>query len=337
MTQNYDMATGTYYPDRQIVPLVLTPVIGYYLKDTGANVANAAAKLIDGHWYRFDNSTDGSFSAKNEISNSDLYSIDTTIGSATYGRLTVKENVMPGNPVTFVFVATLSLTSGYRVTASISLKCDSIELPDIYFDNNTQALYNPWDKSEIGKFTINPVITNGNVNVSYRWQSMINNEWINLGDSPEDYATVRSGIGVTIDRTVMPDQIVLKCIASFKFAENTVEVEKIITHTRRLPAFEYDITHVADIKEDMKVLNPYALILSGKNVIDNPGEEVTISWYGSGTAPIAEGMNPQISISSLGSAMDLGLEVLDAGGYKVLIDDDGAYLADDDGSYFILK
>lgn len=336
--QTYNVATGEYYPDRALIPLVLTPQIGYYLNDAVDVVENAAAELINGHWYRLDTNTSGKDLSAAEITDGADYKIDSKIGSSTYGQLEIKRNTLAGNPETYLFRATLNRNGGVAVSATFRVSCDKIErLPELYFDNNTQALYNPWDTSGIKRFAINPKLTSDDYPVKYKWQYQNDGVWADLGTLPEHWAVEENGNGVIIDRTHMPEEIVLKCIATISISGVGVTIEKIVTHRRRLPAFEYEIAYIGDVKEDVRSIYPRALIRTGSNVIEDVEREVTVNWFGEDDGVMATGMNPQIALSNLGADMELGLEVRDAGGYKLLKSRDGSYFTANDGAYFLLK
>lgn len=127
--QVYSTATGAYYPERSVAPLALNPTVGYEIKDTGKTVENAARELTDGHWYRLAAGSTGGLTPANEITNGmkvtapdgtqvDRYTIDTTVGSPTYGRILIRENTPVSSPVTYVFVATLNVGSGVKLMKS---------------------------------------------------------------------------------------------------------------------------------------------------------------------------------------------------------------------------
>ncbi|MCH5236987.1 MAG: hypothetical protein J1E95_04225 [Muribaculaceae bacterium] len=345
--QNFNMMSGEYYPNRVLAPLVLTPVIGYFATDSEEVVNNAATKLSDGHWYRFDLTSDGSFSTKNEITNGrtvegqpslPLYQIDNTLGSATYGRITIRENVSPNSPVTYVFVANLTVgSSSYRVSQSFRVECDQTSVrPRLFFDGNALGRWDPWG-SEPAKVTITPRISPENLPVSYHWLFRLGSEWVELDSTPLSWAVSKSGNSIIIDRSVMPSQIALKCTATVTVDGSVFSVEKEVAHVRRLPRFDFDISRVTDLMKDDRTISPYALIQTSRKVIDNPGDELILEWFGSGTTPIATGINPTIPVASLGTAMNLGLQATDAGGYKALVDSDGAFLVDSDGALIICK
>lgn len=345
--QVYNVISATYYPDRKLVPLVLTPVVGFSEPKAGVSVDRANSMLSDGKWYRFDNTTDGSFTPKNEVvsgkkvpgsSTLNLYEINSNAGSDDYGELISRENVEPGNPVTYVFVATLNYNEGYRVKASFRVESEQESVvPRLSFDNAEQVLFDPIDPNRINEFTINPVISPSSLSAVFSWQILIDGNWVGLDDSFKNWCVNPSGNGVRINRRLMPDEIVLKCKAIVSVGAQSVSLERVISQCRRISPFDYDIANVTSVTESDKTIAPKAIIREGRNVISDPGEELSVSWYGSSAAAIASGINPVINISSLGAAMDLGLEVLDSGGYKALLDDDGAPVVDDDGVQIVVK
>lgn len=339
VSQTYNVLTGEYYPNRALIPLVLTPVVSYTEADSSNRVENASPMLINGRWFRFDNGSDGTFTAANMISNDGTkFIIDTTLGSSTYGKLTIKENTEPENPVTYVFLATLSKGDGYAVSCSFRTQCEKISIrPRLSFDNAIRGLYDPIDPNSFPSFKINPVVHPDGLTATFAWKYQLNGNWIDFEASPETYAVTKSGNGVVINRSIMPEEIALKCIATIIVEGNAVTLEEVITHTRLISAFEFDISNIAELSYGTTRINPKAIIRSGRNLITNYVEELSVNWYGSSNVPIATGLNPSIEVSSLGADMNLGLDVVDNGGYKVLIDDDGTYLTDDDGTYLICK
>ncbi|MEZ3533165.1 MAG: hypothetical protein K1V90_08845 [Muribaculaceae bacterium] len=344
--QSY-LATGSWYPDRTLVPIVLVPVIGYTDPSTGKAVENAASELTDGHWYRLDRDTATTgISAATEITNGmpgqdsnggaiTLYDIDTTAGSATYGKLTVRENVSHDNPVTYVFVATHA-ASGRKVMASFGTSTQLIEIvPEICFDNNALGLYNPLKGER--HYTLNPFLNPSSYPVKWSWLSYHEGKWGALGSTAYDWAVTKSGDGIKIDRSVMQDTLYLKCVAEVTLEEAVVTLEREVTHTRRMPKFEFDITRVGMLQPGTTEISPYALLRTGREVLSDVSE-FKIGWYGSGSSEIAAGQNPRIRLSALGSASDLGLDVKDRGGWKLLLTADGGkYLTTADGRPIIAR
>lgn len=339
--QEYDVLTGEFYPERtgsMAVPLVLTPSVGYTDPNTGADVPDAASMLTNGHWYRFDNTSGNAFTAANEIVSGSTYAIDSVAGSATYGKLTIKENVDPGNPVTYVFVATLNPVNGdpEQISARWQSRTRAIEnLPVFSLDNAREVLYNPWEDAD--EYHINPVLKPAVAGATYTWESLHDSAWGPLGATLLDWAVEKVGDGIEIRRSVMPDRIDLRCTVQYTIGAKTHTETLTVTVSRRLPKFWYDFFGVGNILAENKSIAPRAVIETAKGVLTDPKGELDITWYNSADAVVGSGMQPVIPLSSLGSSMEVGLDVQDAGGWKALVDDDGAFLVDDDGSLIIVK
>ncbi|MDE5814304.1 MAG: hypothetical protein K2H72_08465 [Muribaculaceae bacterium] len=331
-TVNQEMlAGGEWYPDRTLTPLVLQPFVSYTDATTGKHVDNALPEVTDGDWYRLDESnrllgicdaTKISMSSTGTDSNGNVitvFSIDSTPGSPTYGRLTVRENVPAGTEVTYIFEATLS-TDGRLIREFFSSRCDSItQIPDIEFDNNPTALYDPLHGEQY--FTINPSLSI-NYPVTWKWMSYheLEGGWVTLGSTQLDWAIDKVGNGIRIDRKRMQDMIMLRCVAEVSIDGSTVEIERVVSHTRMLPHIEHDITRIGELPEDVTTISPYADIKSGSEHITDTSE-IAVEWLNSSGSVIAQGINPTFPLSLLNADMLLHLRVRDLGGYAALIDD----------------
>ena len=340
--QTYEVTSGTYYPDRSLVPLVLTPRVGYRNVDTGEAIDNANNELTEGRWYRLDNNTTGGIAQANLITpdtpgataTARRYEIDTTPGSSTYGQLKIYENTDPGNPVTYVFVAKFGVGTPREVTQSFRCVTDAVEtIPVLTFDNSSNTVYNPLE--DPAYFDIMPSVPG--YQATYLWESSHGGAFAALGSSPLDWAVqTLSGGGIRIDRSVMQSELKLRCTATVAVGSAQIRVSQYVTHTRRLPRFWYDITRVGQISDAQKTLNPYALISTSRGLVGDDSE-VMAEWYGGAGTLIATGLNPSVAIDSLGVDMDLGLNVADRGGWCALQDSDGAFLADFDGALLIAR
>lgn len=336
--QEYDVTTAEYYPDRTLVPLVLTPVIGYSDPNTGIEVANAAALLTDGHWYRIDNTSGGTVGSGTEITSGTKYIIDTAAGSATYGKISIKENVQPGNPVTYIFRATLVAPSGERILKEISWQARSKAtetLPTLQFDNASETMYNPWEDADL--FTLAPVLKPAVPGATYEWETLHGGVWGALGSTHYDWALSLSGNAVTVKRSQMQDRIDLRCTAKYTLNGKTHTQTVTAVIRRLLPKFEYDITRLPDIRETDSSIAPMAIIRAAKNLITDPKGEVTVTWYNASNTVVGTGMNPVIPLSSLGSNLDIGLDIQDAGGWKALEQTGGTRIVNADGRQIIAR
>lgn len=336
--QEYDSATGEYYPDRTLVPLVLEPRIGYTDPNTLSDVANAATELTNGHWYRLDATTGGACNASTEITSGTVFTIDTTAGSPTYGKISIRENVLPGNPVTYVFRATLSHAGSDPVMREVSFqsRCRATEtLPRLSLDQASETLYNPWEDEST--FSIGPVLKPAIPGTTYAWQTLHGGAWGALGSTHYDWALSASGNRVTIDRSRMQGRIDLRCVCTYSAGgkQHTATVTAAVV--RLLPRFEYDFMRISSPRKTDTSVAPLAVIRTAKGMVTDPAGEVTVTWYNSSDSPVGHGMNPVIPLSSLGTALEIGLEILDAGGWKALETSDGKYLTDSQGRLLIAR
>lgn len=340
MPQNQKhLVSGETYPDRTaLTPLVLQPYVSYTDGTTGRHVDNALPEVTDGCWYRLtpDNrslglceatkisvSLTGTDSDGNQIS---VFSIVSTPGASDYGRLTVRENVPPGERYTYVFEGTLA-TDGRILQMRFNTKCDAAsEVPDIQFDNNPTALYDPLHGEQF--FTINPSLS-FDLPVTWKWKSFheLEGGWVDLCSTQLDWCIDKVGDGIKIDRKRMPDAIILRCIAEVTVEDATVTLEKTVTHTRMMPRLDSSITRVGEITEDVDVISPYALIRTGSEVVTDLSE-IDVRWLSSSGTEVGTGLNPSIPLSRIPDMM-LDLDVRDKGGFAAIVSD-GKLIVDGD-------
>ncbi len=347
--QSYNTATGQYFPDRTVSPKILTPIIGYVIKTTGERLDNAAKLLTDGHWYRLDSSTSGGLTSGTEIDASapqvtapdgtkyDRYEIDTTLGSATYGQIIIRENVHPDNPVTYIFTATLNVGTPRRIKVSFQARTNAVVvIPELMFDNSMQSHYNPWEDPQF--FSVTPKVVPDTYPATYKWQAFHDSTWADVGQSHYDWAMkVDAATGkLTIDRKVMQDHLIFKCVATVNVNGKNVVIERAGSHTRQLPGFETYIRENGEILADAKSIQRSVNIKTAKGDITDLSE-LDISWYGNNNAKIASGSPATINIASLGAAMELGLDVVDRGGWCSAELDNGDWLIDNDGKILLIR
>lgn len=339
------LVSGSYYPDRTLVPLVLQPFVSYTDATTGKTVENALPELTNGNWYRLDadnrslgicEATKISMSQTGTDANGDVitvFGVVSTPGASDYGRLTVRENVPAGQEITYIFEATLS-TDGRQIREFFTTRCDTItEIPDIEFDNNPTALFDPLNDPQY--YTINPSLT-GDFPVVWKWMSFheLEGGWVDLGSTLLDWCIDKVGDGIKIDRKRMPDGILLRCLAEVTVDGTVVQLERVVSHTRMMPHFEVNVTHVGDMPEDVDAFSPYAEIKYGKQLITDDSE-LLVRWLNSSGVVVGTGINPTIKTSALGADGAYELEVLDRGGFAALIDN--GYLIVDDGALIITR
>lgn len=339
------LASGEFYPDRTIAPLILQPFCSYTDAITGKVVENAMPEVTNGVWYRLTaanrhlglcastmiNTTQTATDSEGNVYS--VFSIITTGGASNYGRLTVRENVPAGEIITYVFEGTLT-ADGRMLREYFSSRCDALtEVPDIMFDNNPTALYDPMHGEQY--FCINPSLTIG-YPVVWKWQSYheAENGWVALGSTQLDWCIDKVGDGIKIDRKRMPDMIMLRCIAEVTIDASLVTLERVVTHTRMMPAYEVHISRIGEMPEDVATISPYADIKMGREDVTDT-TELLVEWTNASGQVVGTGINPSIRISDLGASKELNLRVEDRGGFVALVDD--GYLLTDNGALLITR
>lgn len=347
--QVYNAAGGEYYPDRNLAPLTLKPLVGYKDPSTGLTVSDAAAELTSGQWYRLTKSgkatsTSGGLIAGNELTNSQTITgadgnptarvqINTTVGNANYGQIKIYENCPAGDTVTYVFVAKLSRT-GQTVSASFKVSTQTVDvMPQLYFDNDTNHLYDPLTGARY--FEITPHVIPDTLSATFAWKTYHENAWGALDSTHFDWALKVTGDTLKIDRQVMQDSLRIKCVATVNVGGVNMALEGVISHTRRMPRFWYDITRANELTPGAKTFSPFASIWNQKGPVTSV-TEFKIGWY-SGSTLLSSAQAPSLSLSALGTSGELGLDVKDAGGWKALTTADGKILTTADGKILIAR
>lgn len=337
--QEYDATANVYYPDRTLSPLVLTPIIGYSDPNDGSETPNAAASLTNGHWYRLDNTTSGQLDSTTEITSGTTYIIDTLAGSATYGRIQIMENVQPGNPVTYVFRAILPHPGGEQKIVESRWQARSkavATIPTLSIDNATEVMYDPWGSEDT--ITFNPVLRPNIAGAVYAWESLHGTSWGPVCASLLDWPVEKVGNGVKVKQSVMPDRIDLRCTASIPVSGGGNLTQTVtVAIVRRLPKYTPKLFGVMDVRSDVKSISPRAQIEVAGRIQSDLKDELEIIWKNAAGDTVGYGLNPVIPLSALKGVLDIGFDDVDPGGWKALVDDDGAFIVDDDGSLIIVK
>lgn len=339
--QEYDAVTGDFYPDRTVIncELVLTPLVGYNDPNNGSENPNAASMLTNGHWYRIDNTSGGKLDSTTEIVSGTDYVIDTLTGSPTYGRISIRENVAPGNPVTYVFRATLTHPNGDVVPVEIRHQARTRSIatvPVLSLDNATEQMYDPFSSEDM--ITFHPVLTPAVPGATYAWESLHGTAWVPLESTLLDWAVGKDGDGVKVKRSVMPDRIDLRCTVTIPTAVGKSITDMVtVAIVRRVPEFHFDMSQVLNVRDNVKSIAPKAIIEMGGKIITDPKSELKIIWYNSLDKEVARGLNPVIQLTDLGGVLDIGLDVVDAGGWRALVDSNGKFIVTDTGKLIIVK
>ena len=358
--QSYNADDGTYTPDYSITPLIIQPAISLLDKDEIVSAGRINQSLANVRWYEV---VDG---VRKQISSTDEnFEIVTSGGNA--GRLKVKKNAQPQLPINLVFYAeytdprTNQLFTIWQ-TKRILCKNATVYMPRLILDAADQTIYNPLgDQAEQ---TVHASLRIGKdecpaENRLFVWEIFRDdNTWTELGtDTTLDYDVTISedGASVTVDRSLMGQELYLRCRAKYDINGNPDSVElndnspqKIIAFIRRIPKYEYDILGVpTNIPAGLLAIAPEAKIWDTNGEIENPERELLVLWYAatnkqSGSLTytmVGQGMTPTLPTDCMNEQYGgvYGLAVVAAGPTCAWEDSDGAVFEDSDGNVILIK
>lgn len=353
--QTYSETTGEYYPNRSLIPLTLTPLVGYRLPN-GETAANAHLKMSDVKWYRLTGNKKIGDTGTEITHTAGKYEINTDTTSERYGEIKIYENVTPGTQVTYVFQGWLSTPSRRLITLSCAARSVKTEtMPRLFFDNAHVSTYNPLE--DIAKITVRPYLSpepdDAKATVAYVWkarhetsESKLSNEWSVIGTTPLDFCiSVDATTGeLTIDRESMPDDIRLLCEATITIGTKKTVLTRAYSHKRRLPPLDWRVRGLMDITTETSRIQPEAVATTAKGVVADTllAKEVDQWWYrcGSSDTHIASGQKPTLAVNDIKSSngiMNVGFEPRDRGGWKILTDGTGRAILDGAGKPILLR
>jgi hypothetical protein len=356
-TQSYDADSDTYTPDYTITPLTLQPLVSIIDKDGILQSGNVNAKLANIRWYQ----TVGGTRTQITTDNTD-FSITQSGDNA--GRIQVKKNVTPANPMTLEFYAEyVDSRCGqiYVIRMTWLVRCTNATayVPVLSLDSADQVLYNPLRDSDTQVITASLRRGASECPSALRlfvWESLDGDgNWNTVGDDTYDYCMIVSSDGtqLTVDRTLMPDELHIRCRAKYDIGgdpsgASLTDSSPVATTTikRRVPSFWSEISIPSNIPAGTKIVCPTLTIKDTAGKIDNPEKELLVLWYvatnTTGTpsyTQVANGMSPDIP-TDLVDAQDggiIGVDVQDEGAEGVMADGDGTLLADENGNLIIIK
>lgn len=359
--QNYGSDTGEYTPDYTLTPLAIQPVVSILDKDAVLSAGSVNQQLANIKWYEI---IDG-VSTLITSTNTD-YEITAAGGQA--GRILVKKNAQPKNPVTLEFYAEYidSRTNQLHIIrGSKMITCSlSASVPELRLDAADQTLYNPLKDPDQQTVTASLRVGAGEcpaANRAFVWEKFReDNTWTAIGtDTALDYdvAVSDDGASCTVNRSLMGAELYLRCRAKYDANGNPAGVTltdaspcKVIAFVRRLPKFEYDFTGVpVNIPAGLLYIYPVAVIMDANGVIDNTEAEKELLplWYfatnkASGMLSYslaAHGATPTIPTAQMSASYGgvLGIEAKDRGYIGAWEDSDGAVFEDGDGNILLIQ
>ena len=358
--QTYNADDGTYTPDYSLTPLIIQPAVSQLDKDEIVSAGRINQSLANVRWYEV---VDGE---RKQISTTDEnFEMVTSGGNA--GRLKVKKNAQPQLPLNLVFYAeytdprTNQLFTIWR-TVQILCRNATVYMPRLILDAADQTIFNPL--GDQAKQTVHASLRIGKdecpaQNRLFVWEIFRDdNTWTEVGeDTTLDYDVTISedGASVTVDRSLMGQELYLRCRAKYDINGNPENVQlndnspqKIIAFVRRIPKFEYGMFGVpTNIPPGLLAIAPEAKIWTTNGEIEDPERELLIIWKAatnkqSGSLSyemVGQGLNPTLPTAKMSEQYGgvYGVDVIDAGPTCAWEDSDGAVLEDGDGNIILIK
>lgn len=358
--QTYNADDGTYTPDYSLTPLIIQPAVSQLDKDEIVSAGRINQNLANVRWYEV---VDGE---RKQISTTDEnFEMVTSGGNA--GRLKVKKNAQPQLPLNLVFYAeytdprTNQLFTIWR-TVQILCRNATVYMPRLILDAADQTIFNPL--GEQAKQTVHASLRIGKdecpaQNRLFVWEIFRDdNTWTEVGeDTTLDYDVTISedGASVTVDRSLMGQELYLRCRAKYDINGNPENVQlndnspqKIIAFVRRIPKFEYGMFGVpTNIPPGLLAIAPEAKIWTTNGEIEDPERELLIIWKAatnkqSGSLSyemVGQGLNPTLPTAKMSEQYGgvYGVDVIDAGPTCAWEDSDGAVFEDGDGNIILIK
>lgn len=358
--QTYNADDGTYTPDYSLTPLIIQPAVSQLDKDEIVSAGRINQSLANVRWYEVVGGE------RRQISTTDEnFEIVTSGGNA--GRLKVKKNAQPQLPLNLVFYAeytdprTNQLFTIWR-TVQILCRNATVYMPRLILDAADQTIFNPL--GEQAKQTVHASLRIGKdecpaQNRLFVWEIFRDdNTWTEVGeDTTLDYDVTISedGASVTVDRSLMGQELYLRCRAKYDINGNPENVQlndnspqKIIAFVRRIPKFEYGMFGVpTNIPPGLLAIAPEAKIWTTNGEIEDPERELLIIWKAatnkqSGSLSyemVGQGLNPTLPTAKMSEQYGgvYGVDVIDAGPTCAWEDSDGAVFEDGDGNIILIK
>lgn len=358
--QNYDADADEYTPDYTLTPLVIQPQISRMDKDEILTPGSVNSNLANVRWYEIVGGTRTQILADNTD-----YEITTSGGNA--GRILVKKNAQPQNPITLEYYAEyMDQRTGqiHVLQKTFPIRCSNSTVfkPVLILDTPDQTIYNPLKDQAVQ--VIHASLRCGEnecaaANRIFVWEKFReNNTWTQIGtDTVLDYDVQVSNdtASLTIDRSLMGADLYIRCRAKYDRGGNPASValtdaspECITSFVRRIPKFEFDIAGVpTNIPAGILKIAPEAKIWDVNGTIANPERELLILWYAatnraSGSLTynqVGHGQTPLLPTKDMSDLLGavFGLDVQDAGPTCCWEDGDGSLFEDEDGYLLLIK
>ena len=358
--QNYNADADEYTPDYSVTPLILQPQVSRLDKDEMLAPGNVNSLLANVKWYEIVGGVRTQILAANQD-----YEITASGGQA--GRIKVKKNIQPANPVTLEFYA--EYTDGRTNQVSVIhathlVKCgnSTTYIPNLVLNAADQTIYNPLNDPDTQAVTASLRVGASEcvaANRQFVWEVLrANGTFTTLGSDNSDYwaSVSNDGTTCTVNRKLMGSQEVLRCRAKYdpdgnpgSVTLNDAAPSAVVAFIRRLPKYEYDISGMpVNIPADLLVMYPEVSIQDVNGPIENPQNVLLPVWYigtnrASGTPAsyqvVDHGFAPAISTVPMSQQYGavLGVDVVDPGPLVPWKDADGKVFKDADGKVLLIR
>lgn len=358
--QNYNADADEYTPDYTVTPCIIFPRVSQIDKDEIFAAGSVNHALANVKWYEIVSGV------RTEIQDANTnYEIVRSGGLA--GRIKVKKNAQPQLPITLEFNADYTDTRTNQIIAvkeTYMIVCNNSTtfIPNLLLDAADQTIYNPL--RDTATQTVHASLRVGDeecpaANRQFVWELFReDNTWSAIGsDNVLDYpvTVANDGASVTIDRSLMGQELYLRCRAKYSpdgtpasVALTAASPSKIVAFIRRMPKFEYDIMDLpTNIPAGLLAVAPQAKIWDTVGLISNPDRELLAKWFlatnrASGSLTyqqVGHGLAPTLKTSLMSDTYGgvYGLDVVDAGPTACWEDSDGAVFEDSDGILLLVK
>lgn len=352
--QNYNADAAEYTPDYTLTPLIIQPRISILDKDGVIAAGEINAKLANVKWYEITGST------KTQISTSSTDYEMTTSGGQT-GRIKVKKNAQPLQPITLQFYAEYTDTRNSQIMViqgSYLIACDSAsETVRVELNAAPQTVFNPLADPDTQTVTAKVFAGAGECAASKYalvWEVMgEDNTWHEAGsDTVLDYHVAVSGNTATVNRRLMGGELHLRCRAKYDRGGNPSSVTlddsspcAVCVFERRIPQYEYDIAEVPyNVPAGILEIKPRAIVRTNEGQLTDTviERELLPLWYmatnkASGSLSyslVGKDVNPVLKTSLMSNEYGavVGLDIKDPGFEGSWEDSDGALFEDADGN-----
>lgn len=353
--QTYDADSGEFSPDYSLVPVCIKPIIGIIDRDRILTNGSVNAQLADVSWRRV---IDG-VEEKALESTAGKYTI-TTSGDEN-GKLLWYINAAPLKPSLLRFKATyMDPRTGqiYNIVEDISITCRNAThyIPVLQISGGS-SYYNPTRDGDKQTITASLRLGTEECGASKRvfvWEIARSNGYFTEVTADDLELKISSdGTTATLDRSLMGEQITIRCRAKYSAAGNPSAVRltdaspsKVITIARRIPPIDVEVLDAVDnLQPGTRNFSPRAYIYDNVGEIPNPTKDILPIWYfgtNSHTKSIVfvqqgHGLNPVIPTdlmdAKLGGILQIDTKILNP--LALLADGDGKVITDGDGKAIV--